>query len=555
MPGGELRTESPLLIDPCADDPATHLHFSKNGLVAGKTTRGKATVDILNLNRPELRLLRKRAADEFWTAIRRHSSFGHAVRVDTRQPFAGMIHQFARELFARSQTDAATLQAGQRQFEREEREARRSQRDARRKRTRTQYLREVQLRNIGAHKSLSMTFGSADTGNAPWMVILGENGVGKSTLLKAIAFTLAGKDAWSLLGPHAEAILPRDPRGRGEIKLTLSDGETIKLVVDRGRKRVSGNAAQARFNVLGFGATRLLPSGAHPPPAEHAQVRLVNLFDPFTPLGDASEWLGSLSGLQFDWAARALRALLGIERDPAQFFRKDERGIVLVRHGVAYPITSLSDGFQTVIGVACDIMSGLLEPDLPVENAEGLVLIDEIGNHLHPRWRMRIVKALKNAFPRVQFIATTHEPLCLRGLISGEVVVLREGEAGELFALDDLPEISGLTVDQLLSSQYFGLHSTIDPDFEREVSEYYDLLSRKVRNKDEQERLQSLEAVMSRTRLLGDSPREQILLRTIDTYLARAEREHRVVDPTRLPEDVRQSLAGLLADKTLPAET
>jgi hypothetical protein len=83
-----------------------------------------------------------------------------------------------------------------------------------------------------------------------------------------------------------------------------------------------------------------------------------------------------------------------------------------------------------------------------MEVAEGIVVIDELGAHLHPRWRMRIVASLCEVFPRVQFVASTHDPLCLRGLFDGKVTVLRRDAEQGVVSITDLPPIAGLRVDQ-----------------------------------------------------------------------------------------------------------
>jgi len=54
----------------------------------------------------------------------------------------------------------------------------------------------------------------------------------------------------------------------------------------------------------------------------------------------------------------------------------------------------------------------------------GVVLIDEIDLHLHPKWQRRVVSDLQNAFPNLQFIATTHSPFILQSLEPGEVIDL-----------------------------------------------------------------------------------------------------------------------------------
>ena len=78
-----------------------------------------------------------------------------------------------------------------------------------------------------------------------------------------------------------------------------------------------------------------------------------------------------------------------------------------------------------------------------MSHASGIVLLDEIDAHLHPRWKMRIVESLRATFSGMQFIVTTHEPLCLRGIKEQEVVVLRR-EGDDVRYIDDLPSPSDL---------------------------------------------------------------------------------------------------------------
>ena len=60
-------------------------------------------------------------------------------------------------------------------------------------------------------------------------------------------------------------------------------------------------------------------------------------------------------------------------------------------------------------------------------NIEGIVLVDEVEQHLHPRWQLKILNLLSDSFPRVQFIATTHSPLVISGSRSIPVLQLRGG--------------------------------------------------------------------------------------------------------------------------------
>lgn len=91
------------------------------------------------------------------------------------------------------------------------------------------------------------------------------------------------------------------------------------------------------------------------------------------------------------------------------------------------PIDLLSDGFKSMLAMVADIAYRCinLNPHLG-ENAlesTGVVLIDELDVHLHPNWQKKVVKMLKTAFPNIQFIVTTHSPLILHSLELGDRII------------------------------------------------------------------------------------------------------------------------------------
>lgn len=102
---------------------------------------------------------------------------------------------------------------------------------------------------------------------------------------------------------------------------------------------------------------------------------------------------------------------------------------------------NLSHGQRTILAMVGDIAfkSIILNPHLrddAVCNTAGIVLIDEIDLHLHPRWQKKIIPALLKAFPKIQFIATTHSPFVIQSLHEGQVLNLDEMELdGEVYDL------------------------------------------------------------------------------------------------------------------------
>lgn len=98
------------------------------------------------------------------------------------------------------------------------------------------------------------------------------------------------------------------------------------------------------------------------------------------------------------------------------------------------PVSWLSDGVRNMIGLVGDIAHrcARLNPHLGERAAEetpGIVLIDEVDMHLHPRWQQQVVDALRGAFPGVQLVLTTHSPQVISTLRSElvRIIDLREG--------------------------------------------------------------------------------------------------------------------------------
>src|SRR6185503_12158163 len=103
--------------------------------------------------------------------------------------------------------------------------------------------------------------------------------------------------------------------------------------------------------------------------------------------------------------------------------------------GGRVPLSALSDGYLTTLGWIADLVARWLHWAEQVNQStegdffarmEGLVLVDEIDLHLHPRWQRTIIRKLKELFPRLSFVVTTHNALTLLGAEAGEIVVLRE---------------------------------------------------------------------------------------------------------------------------------
>ncbi len=160
-------------------------------------------------------------------------------------------------------------------------------------------------------------------------------------------------------------------------------------------------------------------------------------------------------------------------------------------------IEQLSDGYKIITATVADIASRMAEanPDMPDPLlTSGIVLIDEIDLHLHPKWQREIIRDLKRTFPNVQFIVTTHSPTLLLGAIKdSQVLVMNNGE------IQDITTSSYETYDisQILLSQLFGLNSSRAPQWDDKIEEQETLLAKTNLTSEEQKRLDDLNIELS----------------------------------------------------------
>lgn len=103
--------------------------------------------------------------------------------------------------------------------------------------------------------------------------------------------------------------------------------------------------------------------------------------------------------------------------------------MILLDSGELFSFDNLSDGYRNMLAIVADIAhrAARLNPHLIDKAAlktPGIVLIDEVDLHLHPKWQRRVLNDLREAFPKVQFIVTTHSPFIIQSLKPGEVIDL-----------------------------------------------------------------------------------------------------------------------------------
>jgi predicted ATP-binding protein involved in virulence len=147
--------------------------------------------------------------------------------------------------------------------------------------------------------------------------------------------------------------------------------------------------------------------------------------------------------------------------------------LLVDKGGVTLDLSQLSDGERSFLALICDLgrRLALANPDRTVmENplhGAGVVLIDELELHLHPKWQREVGEKLRSTFPNIQFIATTHSPFVIQSLRAGELINLDPDEFGEYAdkSIEDIAEtVMGVDMPQK-SERYLQMMSAAEEYF------------------------------------------------------------------------------------------
>ena len=374
-------------------------------------------------------------------------------------------------------------------------------------------LYEVKLVNIGNFRSVVISLDES------WNLFLGDNGGGKSTILRAIVLALSGND--ERCEAMAARLLRTDAQS-GEIELLFGSASTTKVWVgltrDGNRVRIQAPATTplqaGQRLVLGFpalrGVTTTQPTGparmsSPEPSVDDVAPLLLEKVD--TRLNGLKQWVINVA-LQEESnpdgrEARMFATFKSVVKDivpgrQVDFNRVDRKTwtVWLSTSDGEVSFDSTSQGTSSIlawVGVLLQRLYDVYPNAVRPEEGIALVIIDEIDAHLHPRWQRKLVALTKSRFPNVQMLASSHSPL-LAGAIPRQQlrIVERNSETGEMQVAPPKEDLFGHRADDVLTSSLFDLPTTRSPEAEATIKNYFKLFENPKRTSDQEKRLLEL---------------------------------------------------------------
>lgn len=408
------------------------------------------------------------------------------------------------------------------------------------------YIKKAQIKNIRSITDFEIEFQNP----AGWHVLIGDNGAGKSTIIRSIALVLVGHEqAQGLLANwndwlrrdekfgliHLEGETPEPRANLADIQtnqfiknghLTRHDNDLIVFVVDDPH---FGPMFENWFSAA-YGPYRRFEGGdskwqeVFKNPSYAKLTAHLSVFDESVALTDVITWLKDLDYKSLEKVSESLNTLDNLKKlinsedflpHGSKLERVSSNGVFFIDgNGATISVNQLSDGYRSILSMTFELIRQLVrvygadEVFKNVENGDmfidlpGVVLVDEIDAHLHPTWQTRIGQWFTKYFPKLQFIVTTHSPLVCRAAEKGSIWRLAapgsNNKSGEITGLDKDRLVFGNVLDAF-GTEVFGEGVSISQESNDMLNRLAELNVKSMIgeiNDSEHEELQDLKSVL-----------------------------------------------------------
>ena len=391
------------------------------------------------------------------------------------------------------------------------------------------YVKSLEVRNLRCfkHAVLEMQYPGKPQKPMPNLpninLFLGNNGMGKSTILRALALA-----SLSPIMPQS-GYLPYRLVRRADPKVSLAKEATINAgvilheqdfpsiksktpvskivreekmsmtVIRSGdhESLISGNIPTSgipdeegvwggmyndkspAFLIVGYGASRRVEDSKNIDESARRKARLLRyervagLFEPHVALTPLGAWLPNFQTKNPGRYKQTVNLINKLLPEGASFEGQFLEGDYYFEvNGTKTPFAALSDGYRAYIGWIADLLyhicMGAPKGAKLVDNY-GLVLVDEIDLHLHPEWQRSVAETLSRALPNIQFVFSTHSPIVAGSLNKENIFVMESDSMGASTVRQYDERIYGLSAEKVLLSSYFNLRTTSAAPFVDEL--------------------------------------------------------------------------------------
>ena len=287
-----------------------------------------------------------------------------------------------------------------------------------------------------------------------WIFLTGENGFGKTSILRAIAKGLIGDEPLVFPKPKEATIL-------------------LNALINNKPFKYDDIETTAIMPVAAYGVSRFQLSASDQAASDRSKQKTYSLFHDDGQLINIEQELITTNAYN-PARFKALRSIfLRILPNLKDIKIDTTNGSPKVRYceqdaqqqSYGYrALNELAAGYRSILTMMGDMVIRLSEGKDNLNDLSGIVLIDEIDAHLHPKYQYELPKLLSNVFPKVQFIVTTHSPMPILGLPEDNKPVIltveRNPENGiSVDRKDDDFDIRQLNPLSLLTSPVFGFQA------------------------------------------------------------------------------------------------
>ncbi len=350
------------------------------------------------------------------------------------------------------------------------------------------YISRIRLENIRGFRELEINLSGEDSLPRKRTVIIGKNGTCKTSVLRGIALGLCDvTDATTLISEPIGGLIHHESKS-GRVEVTFEDGTEIgtSFGTRNGKEHVSfqgpisPNTPRPSPFVCGYGAGR---HGVGPDTGREYRVAdaVYTLFDYNRALIDPELTLRRLQDFlgtdRYNSALMGIKRVLGLgAKDKISLPRGGGVELSGPSIGGAIRLEGWADGYRMTFNWMLDLYGRAMSADRITRegHVRGIVLIDEIEQHLHPSMQAEILPRITEVFPEIQLIATTHSPLVALDVKPEELIVLRR-EGAEVVREEDVPDYTGYSAEDMLEDERLFDTEIYAPEMREKVGRYHEL--------------------------------------------------------------------------------